>query len=160
MSKAHVFVCMFLVAAVSSAATIEIIQLRKQKADQFSISEEAYFSNTDGAQAGTVEAMVKRCASAEILLNAEGQIVPALQPMSDQDKEKRLVESGVCVGTLSTFVKVKFPGRVCLPTHRLTPIQAIRIFLEWAQHNPAKLEASYPVGYLHAFEEAFPCPNK
>jgi Ssp1 endopeptidase immunity protein Rap1a len=165
MSKPQVIFWMLVVAAVSSLATIQIVRIRSAPSQPVPISEEDYFTNevfSDNAQeAKTVEAMVKRCESAEIVLKAAaGQIMPALQPMSNEEAAKRLVEIGICVGSLGTFAKVKFPGRVCLPAHRLTPIQAIRIFLKWAQDNPARLEAPFTVGYLGAFENAFPCPNE
>jgi Rap1a immunity proteins len=165
MSKAQVIIWMLLVAAVSSLATIEIVQIRSVPSEPAPASEEAYFTNdvfTENSQdAKTVEAMVKRCESAEIMLKAAGgQIMPALQPMSNEKAAKGIVEVGICFGSLATFARVKFPGRVCLPAHHLTPVEAIRIFLKWAQDNPAKLGLPFTVGYLEAFEDAFPCSNK
>ena len=165
MSKAKTITVLLLVAGLSSFATYGLLNGKpnfKAPADKTALAAEDYFTNdvfSDEQQSGkTVEAMVKRCESAEIILKAAGgQIVPALQPMSNEEAAKRLVEIGVCVGSLGTFAKVKFPGKVCLPAHHLSPVQVIRIFLQWAQNNPAKLEENFTIGYLQAFEEAFPC---
>lgn len=155
-------------AALSSAITYGVIKNQRSSQSvqrQLLESDDAYFTNDvpvpdDQQQARTVEEMVKRCESAEVILKlADQQLMPALQPISNQEAAKKLLEAGICEGSLATFVKVKFPGKVCLPPHRLTPLQVIRVFLQWAEKNPAKLEHTFTVGYLEAFEEAFPCPR-
>lgn len=163
MTKAKLIVALVFVAFASSICTVEIINNSKPTVAESPTDAyftENVFSDEQPAQR-TIEAMVQRCESAEIILKAAGgQIMPTLRPMSTQDQAKRLMEIGVCLGSLSTFIKIKFPGKICLPTRPSTPLQAVRIFLEWARNHPEKLEENFMVGYLEAYEKAFPCPSK
>lgn len=160
MSKAKLILYILLTTILSS--TLTFLVTNKTHNRNSVESENSYFTKTVGSrdeQKGkTIEAMVKRCESAELILKiAEGHIVPAIEPMTNKESVERILDSGICVGSLGMFLKIRFQEKICLPSQNLSPSQIIKIFLQWAQNNPNKLQEEYPMGYLNAFEEAFPC---
>jgi hypothetical protein len=48
-------------------------------------------------------------------------------------------------------------AQFCLPEKGISNEQAIKVFLKWADDNPAELHKSARISVLRALREAFPC---
>lgn len=72
---------------------------------------------------------------------------------------------GHCTGFLtasrdfSQALSADRKGRICMP-ERVQTIQAIRVFVAWADAHPELHHQSSSLGVLSAFIAAFPCSSK
>ncbi len=76
------------------------------------------------------------------------------------------IQSGFCLGTILAAVHMhnylaielkQSPPLFCAPTDAITAQQWVRIFLAYAQKNPAQLHLNRIIVLSRAFAEAYPC---
>ena len=63
---------------------------------------------------------------------------------------------GFVGGYLATLQLVGAKGQICFPTGA-TPVQLATAYVNWADHNPEKIQLPAQSTLMRAFEEAFPC---